>query len=141
MWTSTEDVANRWVGGGDIPATDEQIEALIEDVEDTILSADPLIQMRVDDLTLPIIRINKVVARVVMRHLRNPSGMRSTQQSAGSFQVSNTFGGAEPGALFLTDDDLIELGIRKRGERAFMIDLLGADAGAAWNEMPDLWQP
>lgn len=119
-WAIPKDVLDRWIGTPP-DVTEDQIAVKIADAEDTILRADPKIQERIDGGTLPSHRVVKVAARMVIRHLLNPRGVRSTQQGAGPFQASETFGGDEPGVLYLSDDDELELGIRRRG-RAFTID-------------------
>ena len=120
-WATPQDVRDRWLGPTSIPATDEQISTLIGDAEDTILRVFPDIQDRIDGGELPLSRVVKVVCRMVIRHLRNPEGIRSQQEGAGPFQVSRTWGGSEPGALWLTDEDMAELAPGRRG-RAFTID-------------------
>src|SRR5690554_2311385 len=120
-WATPHDVRDRWLGPGSIPASDEQLATLIGDAEDTILRAFPDIQQRIDNNDLPLPRVVKVVCRMVIRHIRNPEGVRSTQQGAGPFQVTRTFGGDEPGALYLSDQDMAELAPGRRG-RAFTID-------------------
>lgn len=120
-WATPHDVRDRWLGPGSIPASDEQLATLIGDAEDTIWRAFPDIQQRIDNNDLPLPRVVKVVCRMVIRHIRNPEGVRSTQQGAGPFQVSRTFGGDEPGALYLSDQDMAELAPGRRG-RAFTID-------------------
>lgn len=119
-WTTPSDVTTRWIGG-DVPATDAQLNVLLADAEDTILGEFPDLQADIDADTIPLSRVRKVAARVVIRHLRNPSGLRSTQDGAGPFQRTTTYGGDEPGALYLTDEDRRELGGARSG-RAFQVD-------------------
>lgn len=120
-WATPQDVRDRWLGPGDLPATDTQIATLIGDAEDTIRRAFPDIEGRIDSGDLPLPRVVKVVCRMVIRHIRNPEGVRTTQQGAGPFQVSRTYSGDEPGALYLSDQDMAELAPGRRG-RAFTID-------------------
>ena len=124
-WTIPKDVRDRWIGPP-TEATDEQIAVKIADVEDDILRADPNIEDRITANKLPLIRVKKVVARMLIR---------SVQQGAGPFQTSTTYGGAEPGALTLTDDDREELGIPKRKTRAFSVDM--TPPGAYRSRTPD----
>lgn len=123
-WAVPSDVRDRWIGGS-LDATDGQLATLIADAEDTILSEFPDLPDRIDSTdpatTIPLLRVKKVVARVVMRHLRNPEGLRSTQEGAGPYQRSTTYGGNEPGSLYLTDEDRAELGGALTGA-AFTID-------------------
>lgn len=120
-WTTTADVTTRWVGDDVIPADDAKIATLLEDAEDTILGEDPTIQVRIDSGSLPVLRVKKVAARMVIRHLRNPAGQRSVMDTGGPYSRNVTFGGDEPGSLYLTDQDRDELGLRA-SSGAFTID-------------------
>lgn len=120
-WTTTADVTTRWVGPDPIPADDAKIATLLEDAEDTLLREDPTLQSRIDAALIPVLRVKKVAARMVIRHLRNPAGQRSIMDTGGPFARNVTFGGDEPGSLYLTDEDRGELGIRA-SSGAFTID-------------------
>lgn len=143
MWTQASDVTDRWVDGTP-PATEPQITTLLGDAEDTVLREFPDIETRIDgnpeevSNPIPLARVQKVVARMVIRHLRNPSGLRSTQDGAGPFQKTQTFGGDEPGAMYLTDDDRAELGGGQSG-RAFQVDMTPDLSGFTYNPL-DQWQ-
>lgn len=121
LWTEPGDVTDRWIGGP-VPATGPQIETLLADVEDLILSEFPDLSERVDDGLLPLSRVKRVAARVVIRHLKNPDGVRSQMEGAGPFQKNTTYGGDEPGALYLSDADRADLGGTKT-RRAFQVDM------------------
>lgn len=121
-WTTFQDVQDRWIGS-DLPATEAQIETLIEDAEDTILREFPTIQARIDDNELPIGRVIKVTYNMVARVLRNPSGMRSITRGAGPYQESITHGGEEPGALYMTEQDKRELQTYSQGQDSFSLDM------------------
>lgn len=108
-YATYQDVVDRWISPEDIPATQSTVETLLEDAEDTILREFPDIPTRIADGDLPVSRVAKIEARMVIRHLRNPGGLRSTQQGAGPYQQTVTFGGEEPGSLYLTEDDRREL--------------------------------
>lgn len=123
-WTAPDDVRGRWVGEVALNATDPQITTLLEDAEDTVLREFPDMLVRIaradgsdlsDGPKTPLRRVVKVIARMVIRHLRNPEGIRQFQEGAGPFQRSKTLGGDEPGALYLTDEDRAELGGHKSG--------------------------
>ena len=133
VYTSYADVESRWVGG-EVPATQAQVETLLEDAEDTILGEFADLDDRIA-AGLPARRVKKVAARMVIRHLRNPGGVRTTQQGAGPYNESVTYGGEEPGALYLTDEDRAELGGHKVGG-AFTIDTTPAGYTAP---APDPW--
>lgn len=124
MWATTNDVADRWIGSDPMPDV-ATIGVVIDDAEDTIGREYTDVQVRIDAGTLPLARVVKVVCRMAIRHLRNPSGVRSVSQGAGSFQQSTTFGGNEPGVLALTDEDRADLSSPSVSRsRAFVIDLM-----------------
>ncbi|TKT03441.1 Gp19/Gp15/Gp42 family protein [Streptomyces lasalocidi] len=122
-YATYEDVVKRWTGEVELTAPQEQIETLLDDAEDTILIEFPNLHDRVDSGELREATVIRVEARMVTRHLRNPEGVRSAQLGAGPYQQTTTYGGDEPGALYLTDDDRRELrgSIRARG-KVFMVD-------------------
>lgn len=122
LWTEATDVIRRWADAPDEPNYDN-IEALIEDAEDTILGEFSDIQERIDDGSLPIVRVQKVVARMVIRHLRNPAGLRTVQDTTGPYTTSTTYGGEEPGSLYLTDQDRNELAGVRVGQQAFTVSM------------------
>lgn len=121
LWTSADDVSSRWLGD-DLPATPAQIATLLEDAEDTILREFPDVPDRVTGGTLPISRVRKVAARMVIRLLRNPTGARSIAETTGPFSGSVTHGGETPGEIYLTDEDRADLRPASTGRRAFTID-------------------
>jgi hypothetical protein len=61
---------------------------------------------------------------MVIRHIRNPEGIRQISEGTGPFTGSRTYGGSEPGAMYLTDEDRAELAGTKAGQRAFTIDTI-----------------
>ena len=126
-WTEVDDVKSRWLEGP-VPATDAQIETLLGDAEDAITAAFPTMQARIDGDEIPLARVRKVAARMVIRVLRNPGGKRVHQETAGPWSESTTYGGNEPGEIYLSDDDRAELAGTARGG-AFMIDTLPSYAG------------
>ena len=138
MWANYSDVTDRWVGGG-VPADETQVTTLIGDAEDMILREFPDIQDRINLGITPVERVIRVTSRMVIRHLRNPDGQRSKTQGAGPFQESITFGGDEPGALYLTDADRHELaGPTSTKGKAFSIDLTPVGFVPL---QPDTWVP
>lgn len=138
-WTIAANIRGRWVGPGEFPsaATDPVLGTLIEDVEDSILSEFPDMQQRIDDhetppdpanpAAIPKARVVKVVCRIILRHLHNPEAMRSKTQGAGPFSTANTYGGNEPGTLYLTDEDREELagtGSAGGGQKAYVVNTI-----------------
>lgn len=141
-WTAYQDIQDRWFGSS-LPATQAQIETLIADAEDTILREFPTIQARIDDDSLPLIRVIKVTYNMVARVLRNPDGMRSLTRGAGPYQESQTYGGDEPGALYLTEQDKRELQETTQGQEAFAIDMTrpGFVASRPYQEWDESYEP
>jgi len=122
-YATYNDVLTRWISEGDLPATETQIATLLEDAEDTILREFPDLEERLNSGELPTARVAKVEARMVIRHLRNPAGIRSAQMGAGPYQQTTTYGGEEPGSLYLTEDDKRELrGASSNKGKAFSVD-------------------
>lgn len=127
MWVTPDDVRKRWVIEPPLGASDEQIETKIEDAEDIVLSEFPDVQARVDSGALRVDTLVRVVAGMVVRFFRNPEGLRTTGTTTGPFseQSTVTYGGDEPGELYLTDADRNALGSRRRG-RAFTVSTIPA---------------
>ncbi len=109
LWTDAGDVRDRWISDSPLTATDAQIETLLLDVEDSILREFPDLPARINTEVFPLARVKRVAARVVIRHLLNPDGLRQTQDGAGPYQSGVTYGGNEPGSLALTDADRADL--------------------------------
>ncbi|WP_191480147.1 Gp19/Gp15/Gp42 family protein [Nocardioides ochotonae] len=124
LWSTVSDVSDRWIGDP-VPATPAQIETLLGDAEDLIVREFPDMPDRIEAGAVPLARVRRVAARVVIRHLRNPDGIRSRMEGAGPFQKNTTYGGDDPGALVLTDEDRADLGGTK-SRRAYQIDMVPA---------------
>ena len=122
MWVTPADVRKRWVIG-DLEASDEQVATKIEDAEDVVLSEFPDVQARVDSGALRVDTLVRVVSGMVVRFFRNPEGLRTTGETTGPFSVQSTvtYGGDEPGELYLTDADRSALAGRARQRKAFTI--------------------
>lgn len=105
-YAEPQDVRDRWIAPQSIGAfSDATIRRLILEAEDSVNAAFPDMEERVDAGTVPAIRVNRVVVRMVIRALRNPSGMRTQQETVGPFSGSVTFGGDEPGEIYLSAED------------------------------------
>lgn len=123
LWASVNDVKSRWLDG-DPPASDTALEQLIDDAEDAIAVAVPGIQHMIDSGTIPLPRAARVVARIVARYLRNPTGIRTLQETTGQFSGATTFAGDDLGEITVTDADRRELLGRGTGRgRAFTVAL------------------
>lgn len=114
-WATPEDVEVRWLLEEEIPATPEQLEALIEDAEDTILGRVPTVPQRLASGQLPMVRLVKITVALVIERLKNPRGTRQMNSTAGMFTESETLGGDNPGAMVLSAEQIRELaGVGKR---------------------------
>ena len=133
-WTTIEDVKDRYIGG-DLPASDAEIQVLIDDAEDIVRREIEDIEDLIEGGTVPPSRVKRIVARMVIRVLRNPDGYRSTNLTTGPFSQGFTLAGDNPGELTLTDEDKDDLVPGLGGQRAFSVDLMPEGAG---NEAP-IW--
>ncbi|MFE9497268.1 Gp19/Gp15/Gp42 family protein [Streptomyces collinus] len=116
------DVLSRWTDSEDLPATEAQVETLLGDAEDIIEREFPTLHDRVTSGELPERRVVMVEVDMVTRRLRNPGGVRSAQQGAGAYQQTITYGGDEPGSLYLSDEERRLLSGASSKNKAFSID-------------------
>lgn len=147
-WTRTVDIVSRWAGDN-VPQDLPLLEQLIADAEEIIRFEYPDIDGRVDDGAsgivpedpLPIDRVRLVVARMVIRHLRNPEGVRQVTETTGPFSENRTYAGDLPGQLLLTDDERRMLGYTPGApkQRAFTVPF-GGDEGGLLGGV-DTWWP
>lgn len=152
LWTEPADVRGRWVGDDPFPfptGDDTTLGVLLEDAEDTVLREFPDLPARVYDegdtvpttSPIPLRRVKKVIARVVIRHLRNPAGQRSRMDVSGPYTQNVMFGGDEPGSMHLTDEDRAELGGTEPGQ-AFTIDTtptIVPSSPSTWLDLGRTW--
>ena len=120
-WTTPEDITDRWIGE-DQPSDTDQLKVLIGDAEATLKAEFPDLPDRVDsgELAQPVVAM--VVARMVIRILQNPAGLRQTTESVGPFSTNMTFAGDTPGQFSLTDADRRVLGYEPtRSQAAFTV--------------------
>lgn len=141
-WVDPEDVLARWVG--DSPPDADALVPLIKDAEVIIRYNFPTIDARLDEDEPTLAdRIAFVVSRMVIRAVRNPEGLRSIQDGAGPFQTTRTFGGDEPGSLWLISEEFDLLAaedarqVSKR--RAFAFDTGKAASGALHLDICSVW--
>ena len=134
-WTTPDDVLGSWIGD-DAPDDALLVQRWIDRAERLIRREFPEIQERLDSGGEPDLAdtVVDVVSAMVARVFRNPSGHRSVsgQETTGQFSGSNTitFGGDNPGALGLLDEerDALRPPDAPRGGQAFSIGV--APAGA-----------
>ena len=129
MWATVDDIKDRYIGG-DLPATDGEIQVLIDDAEDIIRREIPDIEELIDSGEVPENRVRRIIAKMVIRVLRNPDGYRSTNLTSGPFSQGYTWAGDNPGELTLTDEDKDDLLPGIGGQRAYSVDMMPDDAGA-----------
>lgn len=139
-WVDPETVMGYWVGS-DAP-TDPQtvlpplikgaetvIKFHFKDMDARLAATEPAEEELMD-------RLEFVLARMVIRAVRNPEGARAVQSGAGPFQETVTYGGDEPGSIWMLDreyDMLLPEGSRsKHSGKAFTIDT-GAHAALGTN--------
>lgn len=142
-WATANDVIDAWIGD-DVPADSAKVDTWIARAERLIRATFPNIQERIDAGDEPDLQDNivDVVVAMVTRVFRNPQGYRSLsgQQTAGPYSGNDTitFGGDNPGALALTDDEKALLGGNSadKGD-AFSVDMLAGYTGSAYG--PGYW--
>ena len=129
MWATVDDIKDRYIGG-DLPASDAEIQVLIDDAEDIIRREVPDVEDLIESGEIPVNRVRRIVAKMVIRVLRNPDGYRSTNLTSGPFSQGYTWAGDNPGELTLTDEDKDDLMPGMGGQRAYGIDMMPDDAGS-----------
>lgn len=130
-WATPQDVIDSWIGGG-APDDLDQVQLWLDRAERMVRAKIPDLQGRLDaeaeapgELTAT---VRDVVVAMVTRVYRNPLGLRSTMDTSGPYTKQATFGGDTPGTLFLTDEELAQLGGGQAGA-AFAIDTWAAGYG------------
>ena len=134
-WTTPDDVIASWIGD-DVPTDTGLIQRWIDRAERLLRREFPDLQDRIDSGDEPDLEatVIDVVVAMATRVFRNPAGHRSVsgQETTGQFSGSNTitFGGNNPGALGLLDEerDALRPPDAPRGGQAFSIGVLSASA-------------
>lgn len=129
-WTTAVDVLNAWIGDG-APTDPAKIDTWIGMAERLIRREVPDLQARIDaeaEIVPPVTdmleTVRDIVISMVTRVFKNPDGKRSMQSASGPLSESITFGGDNPGGLFLSDDERRALLGGRSGQRAFMVDMI-----------------
>lgn len=129
-WTTAGDVLDAWIGDG-APTDLPKVETWIGMAERLIRREVPDLQGRLDaeaELVPPVTdlldTVRDIVISMVTRVFKNPDGKRSIQSASGPLSESITFGGDNPGGLFLSDDERKALLGGRSGQRAFMVDMI-----------------
>ena len=143
-WTTPDDVLGSWIGD-DAPDDALLVQRWIDRAERLIRREFPDLADRVasglePDLTDTIV---DVVSAMVIRVFRNPSGHRSVsgQETTGQFSGSNTitFGGNNPGALELLDDERDLLSGSSGDAGAFEVDMMLGSPGPSMVPRVGVW--
>lgn len=109
-WTTPQDVLVRWQGGGEPDADDETLAVFIQDAEDDVLRLVKDVEARISSGELPLNRVQKVVARVVIRAYKTAySPYSSFSQATGPFSNGGTFDSNIKKYVALTKEDISEL--------------------------------
>ena len=129
-WATSEDVLDAWIGDG-APTDLAKVDTWIGMAERLIRREVPDLQGRLDaeaELVPPVTdlldTVRDIVISMVTRVFKNPDGKRSIQSASGPLSESITFGGDNPGGLFLSDDERKALLGGRSGQRAFMVDMI-----------------
>lgn len=125
-WVIAQDVLDAWIGD-DAPTDTALVEVWVGKAERLVKTLVPDVQTRIDgDTTGDLLaNVEDVVVDAVIRKFRNPEGLRQVTDNTGPFGGSRTYGGDEPGALYLTDEDLRKIsGGTTGGQRAFTVDTI-----------------
>ena len=126
-WTTAEEVVAAWIGDG-APTDSAKVENWIGKAERLLRSKVPDLAARIvaDPVAEPDLLSNAidVVVSMVQRVFRNPEGVRQRQEGTGPFTGSVTYGGDQPGALWVTDAELAMLSVAGGSQGAFTIDMI-----------------
>ena len=137
-WAAAEDVISAWIGD-DAPSDIDRIQTWIGKAEREVRYRVPDISVRLEaetgtDLHETVI---DVVVAMVIRKFTNPKGYRQVGNTTGPFSEQATFGGDNPGELYLTDDECARLsGATGRQGQAFAIDLMPTTSPFSPNYVP-----
>lgn len=128
-WTTATEVTAAWIGP-DAPSDTALVGVWVDKAERLLRAKVPNLQTRLDAGTTAepdlLGNVKDVVTAMVQRVFRNPEGVRQRQEGAGPFQGSVTYGGDQPGALWVTDVELALLVGAGSRRVAFSIDTIPA---------------
>jgi len=126
-WTTAAEVLDAWIGD-DAPDDSTKVDTWIGKAERLLRSKVPTLQARLaaDPVVEPDLlgNVKDVVTGMVHRVFRNPEGVRQRQEGTGPFTGSVTYGGDQPGALWVTEHELALLVPAGDSTGAFTIDMI-----------------
>lgn len=124
-WTLANEVTAAWIGN-DAPTSTALVDTWIGKAERLLRAKVPTLTARlaVTPVTEPDLmgNVKDVVTSMVQRVFRNPEGVRQRQEGTGPFTGSVTYGGDQPGALWVTDAELALISVAGTNRGAFVID-------------------
>lgn len=128
-WVEPNDVIDSWVGGN-MPSDASKLQVWIDRAERLVRRRVPDLQTRIDleaEVDPPVTDLidtaKDVVIEMVTEVFKNPDGKRSIQSASGPLSESTTFGGDNPGKLFLSRQQEDLLSGTNPGE-AFSVDMI-----------------
>lgn len=126
-WTTASDVIGDWIGS-DAPTDSALVAAWINKAERLLRSKVSELSARIDanPVTEPdlLSNVKDVVTEMVHEVFRNPERIRQRQEGTGPFTGSVTYGGDQPGALRVTDEQIALLSVAGSARGAFAIDMI-----------------
>lgn len=126
-WTTAAEVIAAWIGD-DAPTDTAKVDNWIGKAERLLRNKVSGLQARID--VTPVVEpdllgnIKDVTTSMVQRVFRNPEGVRQRQEGSGPFTGSVTYGGDQPGALWITDEELALISVAGSNRGAFTVDTI-----------------
>lgn len=106
-WVTPTDVLDRWINGSQPDENSKTLAVLIDDAEDAVLMAFPDMQDRIDSLEMPLNRLKRVIAGVVIRVYKIGQEYRASySETTGPFSHSGSVTDSNPRNITLTDEEL-----------------------------------
>lgn len=126
-WTTATEVTAAWIGN-DAPTNTALVDTWIGKAERLLRAKVPTLTARlaVTPVTEPDLlgNVKDVVTAMVQRVFRNPEGVRQRQEGTGPFTGSVTYGGDQPGALWVTDAELALVSKAGTNRGAYVINTM-----------------
>lgn len=141
VWTTAEEVVAAWIGP-DAPTDLDAVTLWIEKAERELRFRVHDLQVRLDlvdpELVEPDLAdtVGDVVTAMVHRVFRNPEGIRQVGVTTGPFSEQKTYGGDQPGTLYVTSDELERLTATRVAPAAFTIDMIPSTSPFSPNYVP-----
>ncbi|MDQ5860709.1 MAG: hypothetical protein M3536_00405 [Actinomycetota bacterium] len=126
-WTTATEVTAAWIGL-DAPTSTALVDTWIGKAERLLRAKAPTLTARLaaTPATEPDLlgNVKDVVTAMVQRVFRNPEGVRQRQEGTGPFTGSVTYGGDQPGALWVTDAEMALISPTGSNRGAFTVDTI-----------------